>query len=179
MKVIAEFLYYPLQWTWGIIQNIVGAVICLVHAKKPHYRYGKSFVTEWNRDDNMAMGMFIFLSEKLRGDIDDEESDRSQVAVHEYGHTFQSMFLGPFFLPVICMVSGIWCNLGAFEKMRKTKKISYYRCYTERWANHLGRKITKRTPHGYWETHSKSAIAGTEARDFRRDREKEGAEGSE
>ena len=159
MKAFLEIVYYPLQWTWGIIQNIVGAVLVLVHAGKPHWCYGKCVATEWNRSDNMAMGMFIFLSKNLRGDIDDPESERSQVAVHEYGHTFQSALLGPFFLPVICAVSGIWCNLPQFEKLRREKHISYYRCYTERWANHLGKKITRKTPHGYWETHSRSAVS--------------------
>ncbi len=153
MKNILEFFYYPLQWTWGIIQNLVGLVIFAVHAKKPHFRYEKSIATVWDREESMSMGMFIFLAYNLKGDIEDEESIISQVAVHEYGHTFQSMLLGPFYLPVISAPSGIWCMIPAFQKMRKEKGISYYRMYTERWANFMGIHITKRVPHGYRETH--------------------------
>ena len=153
MKKILEILYYPLQWTWGIIQNLTGLVIFLVHAKKPHFRYEKSVATVWDRGESMSMGMFIFLSKDLQGDLEDEESIKSQVAVHEYGHTFQSMILGPFYLLVISAPSGIWCMIPGFAKMRKEKGISYYRLYTERWANFMGIRITKRIPHGYRETH--------------------------
>ena len=155
MRAFLEAIYYPLQWTWGIIQNLVGLVIYLIHIGRPHYRYRRSIVTVWNRAECMSMGMFLFLSPTLRGEEEDEESEKSQVLVHEYGHTFQSMLLGPFYLLGISAVSGIWCMFPVFDKMRAKKKISYYHLYTERWANHLGRKVTKRIPHGYWETHKR------------------------
>lgn len=146
-------VYYPLQWTWGILQNIVGLVIFAVNGRREHFRYGLSVATVWGRAESMSMGMFIFLAYNLTGDLEDENSIKSQVAVHEYGHTFQSLALGPFYLPVISAVSGIWCMIPIFEKMRREKGINYYQLYTERWANHLGLKITKKMPHGYRETH--------------------------
>ncbi len=158
MKDFPAYVYYPLQWTWGIIQNVVGLVIYVANSGRTRFRYGRSFGTFWKRYDSMSMGMFIFLAQNLEVcDLEDENSVGSQVAVHEYGHTFQSLALGPFYLPVISMVSGIWCMIPFFVKMREKKGISYYILYTERWANHLGRRVTKRIPHGYWETHKKPA----------------------
>ncbi len=156
MKDFPAFVYYPLQWTWGIIQNVVGLVVYCANSGRTRFRYGRSFGTFWKRMDSMSMGMFIFLAQNLEVcDLEDESSVGSQVAVHEYGHTFQSLALGPFYLPFISAVSGIWCMIPAFQKMRREKGISYYMLYTERWANHLGRRVTKRLPHGYWETHKK------------------------
>ena len=154
MEKFPAFVYYPLQWTWGIIQNIVGLVIYLVQSGRPRFRFGRSFGTFWKRKDSMSMGMFIFLASNLiPEDLEKEESITSQVAVHEYGHTFQSMILGPWYLPVISMISGIWCMIPFFTKFREKRGMSYYVLYTERWANHLGLKVTKRMPHGYRETH--------------------------
>ena len=155
MKKFLSIIYYPLQWTWGILQNLVGLAIFLANAAKPHFRYRKSVATLWSRGESLSMGMFIFLSRDLKGDVEDEGSILSEVAVHEYGHTFQSMILGPFYLPVISAPSGLWCMVPGFERMRKKRKISYYKLYTERWANHLGVRVTNRLPCGYKENHPK------------------------
>lgn len=155
MKKFPAGIYYPLQWTWGILQNLTGLVIFLANAKRPHIRFQNSVATVWKREESLSMGMFIFLSENLKGEITEEGSELNQVAVHEYGHTFQSMVLGPFYLPVISAPSGLWCMVPGFEHMRKNRKISYYKLYTERWANHLGRIATNHLPCGYWETHDR------------------------
>ncbi len=154
MKRFPAVIYYPVQWTWGIIQNLTGLVIFLANADRPHFGFRNSVATVWKRDESLSMGMFIFLSENLKGEATEEGSELNQVAVHEYGHTFQSMILGPLYLPAISAPSGLWCMVPGFEKMRKNRKISYYKLYTERWANHLGRIVTNHLPCGYWETHS-------------------------
>ena len=172
MKNFPAVIYYPLQWTWGILQNIAGLAVFLVLVRRPHFRYGRSIATEWKRRESLSLGMFIFISKYLKGDLQDEESEKSMVTVHEYGHTFQSIILGPLYLPVISLPSGVWCMIPGFEKMRKKKKIPYHTLYTERWANHLGLGITKRLPDGYKETHigtwpmKKAKALGI--RDFRR-----------
>ena len=154
MKRFPAALFYPLQWTWGIIQNLAGLAVFTVNAKRKHFRYENSVATMWKRDESLSLGMFIFLSESLKGEISDEESELTKVAVHEYGHTIQSIILGPLYLPVISAPSGLWCMVPGFEHRRKNRKISYYKLYTERWANHLGRILTNRLPCGYWETHT-------------------------
>ncbi|MBR2085647.1 MAG: hypothetical protein IJ906_00665, partial [Oscillospiraceae bacterium] len=60
--------------------------------------------------------------------------------VHEFGHTIQSALLGWLYLPVIALPSTVWFMVPALRKWRHDKQISYYRFYTESWANHLGEK---------------------------------------
>ena len=81
----------------------------------------------------MSLGMFLFL-----GNTKDP-----RVLVHEYGHSIQSMILGPLYLPVIGIPSYVWCNLPHFRKLRREKGVSYYRFYPESNANYLGKLITK------------------------------------
>ena len=153
VKKFPAAIYYPLQWTWGILQNIAGLCVFLVLVRRPHFCYERCVATVWNRGESLSLGMFVFVSKHLKGDLQDEDSELSRVTVHEYGHTFQSLVLGPLYLLVISLPSGVWCMIPGFENMRRRKKISYHSLYTERWANHLGLNITKRLPEGYKETH--------------------------
>jgi hypothetical protein len=79
----------------------------------------------------MGMGMFLFLG-----------SEDPQVRVHEFGHSVQSVILGPLFLPVMGIPSFLWCNIPYFRRLRKEKGISYYRFYPESTANWLGAKVS-------------------------------------
>ena len=120
------------QWTWGLPQTVIGLVIYLICRNCPHDRYRGTVVTYWKNRGSLGVGMFLFLG-----------CDDPQVRVHEYGHSVQSLFLGPLFLPVIGIPSFVWCNFPACRRLRKEKGISYYSFYPERNANFLGRLITK------------------------------------
>ncbi|MCR5743962.1 MAG: hypothetical protein K6F92_09640 [Lachnospiraceae bacterium] len=134
-----RIVYWILQWTWGIIQNIVGACIWMVvklgasRGKTTLYR--AAFVTPWKLKSSLGIGMFVFL-----GDWDEEHMRR--VLVHEYGHTLQSIILGPLFLLFIGLPSFIWAGLPVFENMRRRGRFSYYDPYFENWANVLGERVT-------------------------------------
>ena len=134
------FVYYFLQWTWGIIQNIVGLIIrAYVLSKDPNkdsFKFFGAQVTEWNKGHgSMGMGMFIFYGHK-------GEKDEQEVLVHEYGHTLQSAVLGPFYLLVIGLPSIIWATRPKYKKLREEKGIRYVDFYPESWANSWGSKIT-------------------------------------
>ena len=134
-------IYYVLQWTWGIIQNIIGLALFAANAFKKHYRYKGAVITEWNfRRGSVGLGMFIFVSVP-RGGIKDpaEAAALEKTICHEYGHTLQSIILGPLFLPVIGIPSLMWCGFPCFVNYRKRKDVSYYWFYTERWANSLAK----------------------------------------
>ena len=98
-----RILYYALQWTWGILQNILGSLITLFLIRKPHFWYRNALVTRWNFGGSMGIGMFIFLGKALSGDATVQQIRRTEarILVHEYGHTIQSVILGPLFLFVI------------------------------------------------------------------------------
>ena len=86
--------------------------------------------------------MFIFIPPKARFYNPDKydlkaEEIRERLLVHEYGHTYQSLILGPLFIPVVGIPSVIW---GMVKKPGQ----SYFSFYAENWANHLGEKFTGR-----------------------------------
>ena len=131
-------LYLLVQWTWGAIQNLLGAFLYLfLIIKDPRRKRGTFFgskVISWKLDGSAAIGMFIFLDDRLR--------DPTRVLVHEFGHTIQSCILGPFYLLVIGIPSLLWANLPMFRRNRRRGRYTYSRFYPEAWANRLGRKHT-------------------------------------
>ena len=123
-----NLLFWIWQWTWGFPQTFIGFIVFLICRKSPHSTYRGCIVTHWGKRDSLGMGMFLFLG-----------CDDPQVRVHEFGHSVQSLILGPLFLPVMGIPSFLWCNLPPCRRLRKEKGISYYRFYPESTANCLGR----------------------------------------
>jgi len=120
-------IYSILQITWGFIQNIFGSIYYLFNRNCKHYFYHGAVVTNWNRNESMGLGMFIFLgnnvpNDKRYPDRTVEETLR-RTLVHEYGHTIQSIILGPLFLIVIGLPSSIWAFSPYIQK--REKKMSY------------------------------------------------------
>ena len=122
-----KLLFGIWQWTWGFPQSFVGLIVFLVCRKCPHGMYRGCITTRWNNRGSMGMGMFLFLG-----------TEDSQVRVHEFGHSVQSLILGPLFLPIMGIPSFLWCNIPYFRRMRKEKGVSYYSFYPESTANALG-----------------------------------------
>ena len=133
--VSMNICYIVLQWTWGIIQNLLGSTLLLtMWMRKQMIRmesYHSACVCHWRRRDSVALGMFIFFGHGNR-----PEAER--MLSHEYGHTLQSMMLGPFYLPMIGLPSYLWANHGRINQIWKSGKCSYFDFYTERWADRLG-----------------------------------------
>ena len=120
------------QWTWGFPQTLLGFIIYLLNRDKPHEIYHGCVVTHWGNGGSQGVGMFLFL-----GNTSDP-----RVRVHEFGHSVQSMILGPLFLPVMGIPSFLWCNLPPCRKLRRERGVSYYRFYPESTANLLGSLVT-------------------------------------
>ena len=129
-----RILFWLWQWTWGFPQSLVGLIVYLCNLDKKHEVYRGCIVTRWGNRGSMGMGMFLFLG-----------CDDPQVRVHEFGHSVQSLILGPLFLPVMGIPSFLWCNIPCFRRMRKEKGVSYYRFYPESTANRLGAWATGET----------------------------------
>lgn len=85
-------------------------------------------ITTWKLGSSFSLGMFIFTARPC---------DLNFIQ-HEYGHTVQSLILGPICSLVIGLPSLIWC--GCFSKYREKYGVDYYSFYTESWANKLGEK---------------------------------------
>ena len=73
-----------------------------------------------------------------------EESVSRFLLEHEYGHTIQSLILGPMYLLLVGLPSLLWNRLPYFERHRKKSGRSYYSAVFERTANSLGEKAAKK-----------------------------------
>ena len=142
-------LYFIWQWLWGILQSALGLIVFLFHIRDKHYFYHGAVITEWKSVSSVSLGMFVFVTnepffyEKLKNEYTAEELSE-RLLVHEYGHTIQSLILGPLYLIVIGIPSTLWGFLPSLNNKRKTDGISYFSFFTEKWANVLGEKFTGR-----------------------------------
>lgn len=131
---IGYILYVLLQCTWGLPQTLAGFVVFLFHRKEPHCFQKGCIQTEWKRTDGVSLGLFTFVAGADKG-----STRFAQMSAHEYGHTLQSLLLGPFYLLLIGVPSFLWNQLPYFEKRRKNRRCSYYAFFPERWADRLGK----------------------------------------
>jgi hypothetical protein len=84
-------------------------------------------VTYWDRPEGLSLGRFIFVPAKGKSMLS-----------HEYGHTIQSLILGPAYLPLVGLPSLIWNQLPYFRNKRKATGRDYYSVIFEKNANKLG-----------------------------------------
>ena len=139
--------YIIVQLTWGILQSAAGAVVLATQAGRPHRMHHGAVVTEWPSRFGLSLGMFIFIGTRdlqLAASSELEGSLADRLLVHEYGHTLQSLALGPLYLLVIGLPSLIWARSHRLAACRRRDGRSYYDFYTERWANAWGERILHR-----------------------------------
>lgn len=137
MKALSYCVYIFLQCTWGLPQTLAGLVYFLLSLRCPHEFYHGCIKTKRPDIGGVSLGLFIFVSDREENDFSDRTS------VHEFGHTIQSLILGPLYLPVVGVISGLWCGLPYFKRMRRERRISYNSLFTESSANFFGEKILK------------------------------------
>ena len=97
-------LYYFLTLTWGIITNILGALVALFfvafgQASVSMYA-GRFLVSSYFLSSGCSLGNFIFAPKSCSEDL----------LNHEVGHSLQNIFWGPLFLIVIGIPSFIRCQ---------------------------------------------------------------------
>ena len=103
---------------------------------------------------SVSLGIFVFVTkepyfyDKLKDEYSKEELSK-RLLVHEYGHTIQSLILGPLYLIVIGIPSTLWGFLPNLRKKRKDEQISYFSFFTETWANRLGEKVSGEKSMGF------------------------------
>lgn len=141
MTKIDYRLYILLQCTWGIPQTLVGFILFLRYINKDHSLYHGSILTKWDRTDGISLGLFIFAPND-KGVSKSLGEHYKRMTVHEYGHTIQSLILGPLYLPIVGIISFLWSTLPIFKRLRKEKNLPYSYCITESWADKLGEKFT-------------------------------------
>ncbi len=139
--LIIKVIIFIIQWTWGIIQNLVGLLVMLIIPKKSIEPFHGAVSIEYEPTkliENFgafALGMFIFYKPM------NPESKRN-LLTHEYGHTIQSLIYGPLYLPIVGLCSVRWFHIYWKNKeMYNKKNIFYTDKYPEKQANLWGEKV--------------------------------------
>ena len=118
-----------LHWTWGILQTLVGFIGFLIFINRRHVWVNGSVCTEVKGNwGGITLGMFTFV---------DDISPFNEITIkHEYGHSLQSILLGPIWILVIAIPSLLWASCG--KGLRLKYNHNYYWLYCERWADAWG-----------------------------------------
>lgn len=135
MRRLSYTVYIFLQCTLGIIQTLMGLCYFIISIKYPHEFYHGAVLTRRPGIGGVSLGLFIFAND------DNSAGMSGKIAVHEFGHTIQSLILGPLYCLLIVPESMLWCALPPLRRFRQDRGISYYSFYTESWANKLGRAV--------------------------------------
>jgi len=143
MKTFKLTVFYLLQWTWALSQNLVGGIGCLLMALSGKHRrevfHGAvvTYVDTQKSFGGVSIGMFVFMNAK-HVKANPQDGWTHDTRIHEFGHCVQSILLGPLFWIVVALPSILWCNIPAVVRWRKEKDVSYYALYCEGWANVWG-----------------------------------------
>ena len=94
-----------LQWTWCLPQTLLGLVLKLCwKGKRDRYWFNNQVYIVYNTTKKnlggISLGKYILLGANM---------DTEKTIKHEYGHQLQSYILGPLYLLVIGLPSGLWC----------------------------------------------------------------------
>ena len=130
-KKVKKSAYTAAQWTWGLPQTLIGAALYRAHRGDEQFEYRGAKATLWDRDSGLSMGRYIFVPRRA-----DHAAGRFLLE-HEYGHTLQSVILGPFYLILVGAPSILWHRLPYFRKKRMRTGKSYYSAPFEKTANTL------------------------------------------
>ena len=132
MKLLKEILLY----IWQLPQNLAGLLMILILTPFMNvdngYRGDTDVYVSSKMKGGVSLGRYIFLSGTYG--YYDRCKDTWD---HEYGHTRQSMILGPLYLIVIGIPSICWAGLYG-TKLFPYENNGYYKFYTEKWADKLG-----------------------------------------
>ena len=153
------FLYVLIQWTWGIIQTLLGLFILLREGLgREHFWFHGAYVTRWDHSGGLSTGMFIFIGNALL-----ENGEKYAYLTHEYGHSIQSLIFGPLYLPIVGITSSRWAKAYNEEKLQAG--ISYFSVFPEDQANRFGEKVTgikvpEQIPEGLFLNEAKAVTLG-------------------
>ena len=124
--------FYILQWTWGIIMNIIGSFIFLyaLIAKWEIKKYRNAIALYCpKRFGAINFGMFLVIGK-----------GNEKSLPHEYGHGIQNLIWGPLMPFVISIPSAIrfWYRKIKYTNKGKKCPTSYYSIWFEAQANEFG-----------------------------------------
>lgn len=116
-----------LLYIWQLPQNLLGLLLVAIYRPESKYDMDDIRIHYSRRmKGGISLGKYVIMSY----DYNDYTGASEK---HEYGHTRQSIYLGPLYLLVIGLPSLLWVIWW-----NRDRGVSYYSFYTEAWADKLG-----------------------------------------
>jgi len=153
-KFLLGLIIFISTFTWELFQNILGFLVfiftCLnsIGTKKLKIEWYKGEIVLLGNffSAGVSLGRFIILDRKYENYILFGVSQFGMTVKHEYGHSRQSLMLGPLYIFVVGIPSALHniYNRGLYKQIvdpfeRRAKKYEeYYNWYCEKWADKLG-----------------------------------------
>ena len=133
----SEWLYYFIQFSWGLLANLLGGIIAIVLVCigfRPYW-YGRNFGFALPINSGMGLGIFLF----------GPENASTHLKNHEHGHSIQNLYFGPFFLGMVAIpsVTRFWVRELRIKKGEKLKT-KYDDIWFEGQASKTGDKFMNR-----------------------------------
>lgn len=120
---INKVLFYLLNFTWGIIMNIIGAIaalIIMIIGVKPEKNSGSVLFRIGHNWGGVSLGIFTFVC---------RESGEHTLN-HEFGHSIQNALFGPAFPFIVAIPSSI--RYWTFT-IKENKGIKIEEDYDDAW----------------------------------------------
>lgn len=114
-----------LLWVWQFPQNLLGMALRLIYGRPNAVFRGVPVVVCPRFRSRISLGRTIVTKWPYLED--------SKGWAHEYGHTRQSLYLGPLYLIIIGLPSLLWAVWWD-----KKRGIPYSAFFIEKWADKLG-----------------------------------------
>ena len=133
MKILKTIGWYAIQWTWGIVMNILGA--CAIFAAwitgEKVYRCGCHVYaySKFCKNCAFSMGMFFILGYGCES-----------CAPHEMGHGLQNLVFGPLMPFVVAIPSAIRFWIREYKSSKGEQLPPYDSVWFEGTATKYGHK---------------------------------------
>jgi hypothetical protein len=132
---------FLLIWVWQFPQKLLGTI--LIRILKAEKRY-LNHVAYWYFTRNSKFSQYISGVSLADVILLSDNNSAAETVFHEHGHSWQSMYLGWLYLPLIGVYSAAFCNLWdrKFHKnwCQYDRSYWYYKTrWTEKWADKLGK----------------------------------------
>ena len=131
MLIKHRWLYWLLNFTWGILTTLCGLLLSLTMlciGKKPKRWHSVWYFQIFDNWGGMEMGTMF-----LR-----DNSNYTSTNNHEYGHTFQNAILGPFFIFIVAIPSAIRYWYQEIRRRQHKPNVEYDLIWFEGSATDIG-----------------------------------------
>lgn len=137
------WLYYFLNYTWGIIMSLVGWIalgFCKMILKKKISKHGPShYVIVGSNWGGLELGQNFLIADGMGKDWTEHSKN------HELGHTFQNAIYGPLFVFLVAIPSAVryWHQRIGRKKGKAFPSDWYDSAWFEGSATHIGTEYMK------------------------------------